>query len=69
MKEKLCYIPTKHGGVPGEDEYELPDGSTVTLDSKCRSQAAEVGLECYRSVIFWVFACTYADECLRATGR
>lgn len=42
IKEKLCYIPTAHGAPPGEDEYELPDGSTVTLDSDCRSQAAEV---------------------------
>lgn len=42
MKEKLCYIPTANGTVPGEDEYELPDGNTVTLDSDCRSKAAEV---------------------------
>lgn len=42
IKEKLCYITTAHGTPPGEDEYELPDGSTVTLDSECRSQAAEV---------------------------
>lgn len=44
IKEKLCYIPTDHSVPPGEDEYELPDGSTVTLDSECRSQAAEVWL-------------------------
>eukprot|EP00752_Nemacystus_decipiens_P012118 g10743.t1 len=42
MKEKLCYITTAHGAPPGEDEYELPDGSTVSLDSECRSQAAEL---------------------------
>lgn len=45
IKEKLCYITTAHGAPPGENEYELPDGSTVTLDSECRSQAAEVTLE------------------------
>ena len=51
IKEKLCYIPTAaadHGGITdhgkaaAEDEYELPDGSTVSLDSECRSKAAEV---------------------------
>ena len=46
IKEKLCYIPSKaapdHGKVTAEDEYELPDGTTVTLDSECRSKAAEV---------------------------
>lgn len=44
IKEKLCYIPTDNGVAPGEDEYELPDGNTVMLDSECRSQAAEVWL-------------------------
>ncbi|CAM9450908.1 unnamed protein product [Ectocarpus fasciculatus] len=42
VKESLCYIPTDRGVAPGEDEYELPDGNTVTLDSECRSQAAEL---------------------------
>lgn len=42
IKEKLCYISTAQGAPPGEDEYELPDGSTVALGSECRSQAAEV---------------------------
>lgn len=42
IKEKLCYIPTCHDKTASEDEYELPDGSTVTLDKECRSKAAEV---------------------------
>ncbi|CAM9852247.1 unnamed protein product, partial [Choristocarpus tenellus] len=44
IKEKLCYVPVKGKGndVPGEDEYELPDGTTITLNSQCRSQAAEL---------------------------
>lgn len=43
IKEKLCYIPTTHGvEAAEEDEYELPDGTSVTLDSECRSKAAEV---------------------------
>lgn len=43
MKEKLCYIPTARGGpCSGENEYELPDGNTITLDQECRSTAAEV---------------------------
>ncbi|CAM9176842.1 unnamed protein product [Hapterophycus canaliculatus] len=42
IKEKLCYIPTDSGMPPGEDEYALPDGTTITLDSQGRSQAAEL---------------------------
>eukprot|EP00903_Cladosiphon_okamuranus_P008389 g8065.t1 len=42
IKEKVCYVTSAHGAPAGEDEYELPDGSTVALDSECRSQAAEL---------------------------
>lgn len=45
IKEKLCYIPTGRGDPAGEDEYELPDGNTVTLDAECRSKAAEVRIQ------------------------
>lgn len=42
IKEKLCYFPTSNKEAMGEEEYELPDGNTVTLSDECRSMAAEV---------------------------
>lgn len=45
IKEKLCYCPTSGGEVMEDDEYELPDGNTVTLNDDCRRKAAEVKLE------------------------
>ncbi|CAN0238209.1 unnamed protein product, partial [Discosporangium mesarthrocarpum] len=44
IKEKLCYVPFRgmEGVHHGEDEYELPDGTTITLDTACRSKPAEL---------------------------
>ncbi|CAM9247966.1 unnamed protein product [Ascophyllum nodosum] len=42
IKEKNCYISTANGEPAAESGYELPDGSTITLDSECRSRAPEL---------------------------
>lgn len=51
IKEKLCYLPTLAGVTTSDDEYELPDGTTVALNEKCRSQAAEVGPGSLRRIV------------------